>query len=127
MKDLSIEFIARGSYIQLIPAKAFNPDPKTPAGPQDENRKEWKLDGSLLPEGIDSKSFKRITLARIPMKIDHIGAIYKTGSRNRVSRGPFLIGSSAQWRVGRNGDGKEVGRRGEGRKFVVRGRGARRK
>jgi hypothetical protein len=62
-KDLSLEFIAPGSYIQLTPARDYKPDPDTSAGSHDENQKEQKLNKRPLPERIGRKSFKKITVA----------------------------------------------------------------
>jgi len=53
------------------------------------------MDQNSLVEGISSGSFKRIILARIPIGVDLLDAIYDVVRREKIARGIILMGIGA--------------------------------
>jgi predicted DNA-binding protein with PD1-like motif len=57
--------------------------------------KERQMDKSPLLEGIGTGSFKRIVLARMPIGVDLLEAIYEVVKREKIQKGLILMGLGA--------------------------------
>ncbi len=53
------------------------------------------MDRSPLLEGVSSGSFKRIIMARIPIGVDLLEAIYEVVKREKIQKGLILMGLGA--------------------------------
>ncbi len=53
------------------------------------------MDQSTLVEGIASGNFKRIILARIPIGVDFLDAVYEVVKKEKIQKGIILMGIGA--------------------------------
>jgi predicted DNA-binding protein with PD1-like motif len=104
VKEKDLEFMGPKSYIPYVfPPRSCQKgkgelEHRGDDGLNEFVRKERKgvmMDRSSLLEGIGSGSFKRIILARIPVGVDLLEAIYEAVRREKIQRGIILMGMGA--------------------------------